>query len=160
MRNLPILVRDFADGDAPVICSWVSSQDDLRTISADRAHCLTTEILHRWVAESTGAFVIQTGREPVIFCTISTAEYKLPNGCIEACHLVTSPIHRRKYFATTLLNYIRLVAAQRNYRRLVGRIVPDNYPGLQLATYVHWKEVSDPNEFDSNNKWFEYALRK
>ncbi len=159
--HLSISIRPFRDSDNLIICSWVNSFEEMQRISSDDASSLTPDILQRWVDDSVDALVVQLDNKPAAFCTTSIAEYDLPNDSIEACHLITIPAHRRKYFATALLNFTRLVAAQRSYDKLVGRIVPRNMPGLQLANYIRWKEISDSSQlFNSEWRWFCYELRK
>lgn len=160
MRSLPIQIRHFDDSDSATVCSWVPTSAELSRISSDPGDHLSPDLLRRWRLHSLDVLVLQCGNIPVAFCTLSTKEWDLPKGYIEACHLVTAPRHRRKYFATTLLNYLRLLAAQRSYCRLVGRVADTNTPGLRLARYVHWKPLSgNPSPFDSQFHWFAYDLR-
>ena len=160
-ERLPILLRPFDDADAQHVCLWVRTRKELQTISTEDGKELTTNILESWRKESINTFVLQRNSSPVAFCTLSTSEYALPRQHIEVCHLVVATDDRRKFFATTLLNYVRLVAAQQSFHKLVGRVTRDNEPGLALARYVHWCEITNESAtFDSQYRWFAYALKK
>ena len=160
MSDLPIRIRQFYPEDILPICSWVKNSRELADISSDNSDYLTEEILNQWRIDSIAAVVLEQSNEPTAFCTLSTKEYDLPSDWVEVCHLVINPSHRRKYYATTLLNYLRLIAAQLDYQQLVGRIVRDNIPALKLADYVRWNEIECQSNFDPAFRWYSYELRK
>ena len=160
-QTLPVLIRPFEYSDVPSVCSWVPTSDELTKISGDTGHCLTEDILQRWCDDSIIPIVLQSVSEPVVFCTLSIQEYDLPKGTVEVCHFVTAPTQRRKYFATVLLNYLRLIAAQYNYKKMVGRIVRSNTVALKLTEYIRWAEINNlSNIYDPEFRWFNYELRK
>lgn len=159
--SLPISIRLFKSSDTPFLCSWVTSPKALSNISGNTGDCLTPNILEEWCSTSIVQLVLQRHEEPVAFCTLSTCEYELSDGLVELCHTITAPAQRRKYYATTLLHYSRLVAAQLDFAKIMGRIVRDNIPALRFAKYVRWSEDSDmTNLLDTSFKWFSYELRK
>lgn len=160
MPALPITIRTFQPSDVNAICSWVTTRAALATISSDDANYLTPEILLRWCTGCTDAIVLQRLGEPVAFCTISTEECDLPRRYVEIGHIITHPEHRRKYFGATLLFSVRLISALRSYTTLVGRIRPDNFAALSLATYAHWRALPHHPQFDNTFRWFAYELRR
>ena len=160
-QTLPVLIRPLEYDDESPICSWVQTSKDLTMISGDTADCLNPEILQRWCADSIVPIVLQCWNKPFAFCTLSTKEYNLPNEYVEVCHFVTAPNQRRKYFATVLLNYLRLITAQYGYKKMVGRIERDNSPALKFAEYVRWSEIKNrSNIFDPKFRWYYYGLKK
>ena len=161
MLEIPIYLRPFEQKDTLPICSWVKTTEELTNISGDTAKYLTEDILDRWCDESIVSLVLQCWGKPIAFCTLSTKEYDLPEGFVEICHLIIAPNQRRKYYATTFVNYLRLIAAQLNFQKLIGRIVRDNLPALKLAEYIRWNEVKDtPHIFSPQFRWYSYELRK
>lgn len=160
-QRLPISLCPFRYSDASTICSWVPTSEELIKISGDIGSCLTGNILESWCYNSIISIVLQIDDKPVAFSTLSVQEYDLPDRFVEVCHLVVAPNQRRKYFATVLLNYLRIIAARYNFKNMIGRVVRNNNPALRLAEYVRWDEIRGmPNIFDPQFRWFHYELRK
>lgn len=155
---LPITIDVFRHSDISEICSWVLTAEQLRMVSDDVAGGLRGDILLKWASRSTHAVTMRYKGEAVGFCTLTDAEYDYPRGHVEVCHLVVDPKYRRRYFGTTLLNYMRILSAHCGYKVLHGRVVPSNAGSLAFTEYVHWQ----PSHFsflDDDFRWFTYELR-
>jgi len=158
--ELSLSIRKFDKEDIPEVSSWVASAQDLRFISEDRGPKLDAAILDKWCSSSIEAFVFSRADKPVGFCTLSCSETNLPNEYVELCHLIVSPTYRRKYFGTTLVYLMRILAGMHEYRYLLSRIVPDNHVALSFAAYVRWIETCKKTSFlDPAFRWFEYELK-
>lgn len=157
-QNLPIVIRPFSTNDTEVICSWVSSANHLAMISGEKNSHLTPTILDRWIHDSIQAITLLYKKRPVGFCTLSNTEHPHPITHVELCHFVISPKHRRRYFGTNLLNYMRLLAAHHGFRAMRGRIERSNHYALSFAEYVHWISDSDP-ELPNDFRWYCYDIK-
>ena len=155
---LPIGIVPFSEADIEPICSWVITPEQLKKISSDAGNEVTRPILEKWVDQSVDAVTIRYQNHPVGFCTLSNAENGYPQGDIELCHFVIAPQYRRRYLGTTLLNYMRVLAAERGYKALYGRVVPGNGAGLSFTNYTRWTPDYS-SQLPRRFRWFAYELR-
>lgn len=160
-QPFPFTIGPLQESHTGTVCSWATTREELRMIASEPEDRLTPELIAAWSQRSIESLVFLRAGLPVGFCTLSTDEAPHRMGAVEMCHLVIAPEWRRRYFATTFVNMIRLYSAERHFEELFARVVPANTSGMALSQYVRWMpRDADALGLDDQFNWFAYELRR
>jgi len=111
-----------------------------------------------WLAGSVEGWVLRVEDQSMALGTLCTTEAELPEDTVEACHVIVHPEWRRRYKGTQLVVELMGCARRMGFKRVVGRVVPDNSASHGFLQWLDWKPA--PRGFVPDASGFVWYQRR
>ncbi|MFW5804580.1 MAG: GNAT family N-acetyltransferase [bacterium] len=160
LKNLEIeLINRLNPGDLIETTNWLTSTKELSLISDIKNNMITPEELNNWFINSKKGVVTKHNDKIIGIATLTNKEANLPDKTMEICHLIVKPDYRRYYNGSQMVLKLMSFAKEKEYNKVIGRVVKQNYIGKSLLEFLHWHHTEN-GMYDSNIDfhWFEKKL--
>jgi ribosomal protein S18 acetylase RimI-like enzyme len=139
---LLVAVTDALSTDVERLARWITAAKEAPIISGLESATVLPQDIESWIEASIGGWVVRSGDEPIAFGTLSNKEANVPEGGIEACHVIVRPEWRRRFKGTQLVAELMGQARSQGYTDLFGRVVPLNGPSHGFLQFLDWRPTS------------------
>lgn len=161
MTCYKIAIEQVSAADVQSIAAWVTATGEAPLISALEASKVRPADVEAWLEVSLEALIVRVEEETVALGTLSTKEADLPEGAIEACHVIVRPDWRRRFKGTQLVAELMDRARKLGFKLLVGRVVPPNVASHGFLQWLDWKPVTAISTPDDDRfVWYQRILRR
>lgn len=156
-----IAIEKVSAADIDPIAAWITATGEAPRISALETSKVHPANVEAWLELSLEALILRVNEQTVALGTLSTKEANLPEGAVEACHVIVRPDWRRRFKGTQLVAELMNRARELGFKLLIGRVVPANVASHGFLQWLDWKPVaalSIPNAKDDRFVWYQRIL--
>jgi L-amino acid N-acyltransferase YncA len=154
-------IEKVSAADIQSIAAWITATGEAPLISALEASKVRPANVEAWLEVSLEGLILRVDEEAVALGTLSTKEADLPEGAIEACHIIVRPDWRRQFKGTQLVTELMNRARKLGFKVLVGRVVPPNVASHGFLQWLDWKPVTAVSIPDDDRfVWYQRILRR
>jgi ribosomal protein S18 acetylase RimI-like enzyme len=154
-----VAIDGVTSTDLETLAAWITDAREAPLISdLDKPEVTATD-MRRWLEASVEALIVRLEDAPIAFGTLSRKEAQLPDGSVEACHVIVRPDCRRRFKGTQLVAELMDRARKLGFRYMVGRVVPLNVTSHGFVQSLGWmpaQGILKPD--DPRFVWYHRAL--